>query len=1060
MPSEIESRYEPSSLEERIEAFWIKNNIYLRSKEKNKNNKPFFFVDGPPYTTGNIHLGTAWNKVIKDVVLRYRSMNGDYLIDRAGWDMHGLPIEVKIEEKLGFRSKKDIEQFGVAEFTDACKRFALDNLAEMTEQFKRLGVWLDWEDPYMTLKNEYIEAAWWTMKRADEKDLLFEGYRVVNWCPRCETAIADAEVEYADKTDPSIFVKFPIIGSGENASILIWTTTPWTIPSNIAVAINPAFEYAKVKAYREGKSEILIFAHDLIEPVLKKARYEDYEVLERFSGEDLVGVRYEHPLADLIPKQCEFDHSVYPAEFVEMDNTGCVHIAPGHGPDDFNLGQKYGLVVFCPVEEDGTYSEDAGEYAGLNVQSVHERVLSDLEDRGRLLWREDVTHRYGHCWRCQTPIIYRATRQWFLRISELKDAMLAEIKKVKWYPEWAGLSRFYDWVAGAEDWCISRQRYWGIPLPIWICDLCRASKVIGGMAELRELGGIEDEIELHRPYVDEIEIRCSECGGVMHRVADVCDVWFDSAVASWATLRFPAVKEDFNKLWPADWITEGHDQTRGWFYSQLGASVISFGVAPYKSVLMHGFTLDNLGNKMSKSLGNMVEPVEVISRYGVDSLRIYLLSSSAPWDDLKFNWNEVAIRNRMLNILWNVYRFPLPYMILDEFNPEEISADQINQHLRIEDRWMLSRINSLIRKVDEMMAVYELHRAARSIETFVLEDLSRWYVQLTRPRTWIEKDDPDKLAAYWTLYETMRLLTLTMAPFTPFITEEIYQNLVRGFDKNAPDSVHLCDWPGVDESAIDPVLEKSMEIAREIVEAASNARQKLKRKLRWPVEEVVVVSSSEEVKEAVRILSDVIAKQTNTRKITLLDEGEMWDRLSLEVVPDPSKIGPVFKKDAGKVIKMLKECDAISLKQALEEDGSYNLDDVTTVTDEMVRFREVTPDDVSVSEFREGIVYVDCVLTDEIRAEGFAREIVRRVQEMRKEMNLKMDDRVDLTLLIPDEEIRKLISPWIDHISGEVRASSIAVGGDLVLSGEHIREWDVEGFRITISLSCARDEDE
>ncbi len=1051
MLREIESRYEPLSLEKRIEDFWVKNKIYSKTRAKNRGNEPFFFVDGPPYTTGSIHLGTAWNKVIKDTVLRYRSMQGYYLIDRAGWDMHGLPIEVKIEEKLGFRSKKDIERFGVARFIGECRAFAIENRRKMTEQFKRLGVWLNWDDPYMTLKDEYIEAAWWTMKRAWEKNLLFKGERVVNWCPRCETAIADAEVEYADKRDPSIFVRFRIKGR-DGEAILIWTTTPWTIPSNIAVAINPSFDYARVRAYKDGKSEILIFAYDLIEPVLKKARFEDYEVLERFSGESLIGIEYEHPLSDLIPIQREFDHRIYGAGFVEMDNTGCVHIAPGHGPDDFDLGKEHGLPIFCPVSEDGTYTEDLGRYAGLNVRDVNETVLSDLDERGLLLWREEVTHRYGHCWRCKTPIIYRATEQWFLKMSELKDLMLSEIEKVKWYPEWAGMSRFRDWISGAEDWCISRQRYWGIPLPIWVCDSCGDFRVIGGKDELRELGGIEEDLELHRPFVDDVKIRCA-CGGVMERVEDVCDVWFDSAVASWATLRFPKVREDFERLWPAHWITEGHDQTRGWFYSQLGASVVSFGVAPYRSVLMHGFTLDDAGNKMSKSLGNMVEPGDVISKFGVDSLRFYLLSSNAPWEDLRFNWNEVANRNRMLNIFWNVYRFPLPYMILDHFDPRKVSYDTIRDHLRVEDRWMLSRVNSLIRRVDEAMEVYELHRATRAIEEFVLEDLSRWYIQLVRPRTWIERDDPDKIAAYYTLFETMRILTLVMAPFTPFVVEEIYQNLIRGFYDDAEESIHLCRWPEADEQLIDPSLERSMEVAREIVEAASNARQKLKRKLRWPVKEVVIVSSSGDVRDAIERLRDVILKQTNAKKITLLREGERWERLSLEAVPDRSKIGPVFKKEAGRVIELIKRCDPRMLESALNEEGSYKLDDDILITPDMVSFREVIPEDVSVSTFQSGTVYVDCELTDEIKGEGFAREVIRRAQEMRKEMDLKMEERVDLSIKIPDENVLELIKPWMDHIAGEVRAEQVELGVDPGLRGDYIREWDVEGIKMEIALS-------
>ncbi|MDY6958496.1 MAG: isoleucine--tRNA ligase, partial [Halobacteriota archaeon] len=761
MIKEISSKYDAQSIESKVHTFWDDENIYRLVREKNDGNKKYLFVDGPPYTTGKVHLGTAWNKVIKDCRLRYISMNGYSLQDRAGWDMHGLPIEVKVEEMLGFNSKKDIESYGIDNFIEECKKFALKNKDEMTEQFKMLGAWLDWEDPYMTIKPEYIEAAWWTIKRAHEKNLLDRGSRVISWCPRCETAIAESEIEYRDVSDPSIFVKFPIKGE-DDTYIVIWTTTPWTLPSNIAVAVHPSFEYAKVKAVKDGKSETLIIAFDLVEDVLRKGRYQDYEILEKVSGSDLEGLAYIHPLAENVPKQKEFAHNVYPADFVTMENSGCVHIAPGHGPDDFALGKKYGLPIFCPVDSRGEFKEDAGKYARENVKKANPQILNDLEDSDLLLSTESITHRYGHCWRCDTPIIYLTTEQWFLRVTELKEDMLREIGRVEWYPDWAGKARFYDWVSDIRDWCISRQRYWGIPLPIWTCT-CGKLDVIGTIDELREKAIDYKETDIHIPYIDDVHLEC-ECGEEMSRVSDVLDVWFDSAVASWAGLHFPARSDLFEEWWPAEWITEGHDQTRGWFYSQLGASMVAFGKAPYKSVLMHGFTLDAGGKKMSKSLGNVIDPEEVVNKYGADTLRLYVLGSSAPWDDLKFNWEEVKNVNRTLNILWNVYRFPLPYMALDDFDPSSTSYEDVKDSLRREDRWILSRLQSLIAGIDEKIEVYELQKVARMLSDFILEDLSRWYVQLVRPRTWIEKNDPDKIAAYYTIYEVLTTLTKILAP--------------------------------------------------------------------------------------------------------------------------------------------------------------------------------------------------------------------------------------------------------------------------------------------------------
>lgn len=1055
MLEEITSQYSPGKLEKEIQELWETSNAYSKVREHRKGGKRFFFVDGPPYTTGHIHLGTAWNKIIKDSILRYRSMKACDIQDRAGWDMHGLPIEVKVEGVLGFTSKKDIEAYGVGNFIEKCKEFALMQKDAMTQQFRMLGVWLDWEDPYMTLRDEYIEAAWWTLKRAQEKHLLEQGKRVVNWCPRCETAIADSEVEYSDRDDPSIFVKFKLKDE-ENTFVVIWTTTPWTIPSNIAVAVQPSFEYSKVWAKSsDGREETLIIATSLVEAVLKKGRYTDFKVLGSMLGEQILSMAYEHPLVDKVPRQASMAHNIYPGDFVTAENTGCVHIAPGHGMDDFELGLKHGLPVFCPVGPDGRYTEAAGDYAGMHIRDANAVVIEDLKQRGLLLAKGKINHRYGHCWRCKTPIIFLATEQWFIKISDLKEQMLSEIQQINWYPSWAGSARFKDWVEGARDWCVSRQRYWGIPIPVWKCRTCESMRVIGTKKELIELAGLSKDIELHRPYVDAVTFKC-QCGGTMGRVEDVFDVWFDSAVASWATLRFPQHSEELDKWWPADFITEGHDQTRGWFYSQLGASMVAFGKAPYKSVLMHGFTLDGEGKKMSKSLGNVIEPGDVIAKYGADTLRCFVLSANAPWEDLKFNSEEIATINRTLNILWNVYRFPLPYMVLDSFDPSKVSLASVKEHMRKEDKWILSRAQTLINDVDKAMEQYTLHRALRAINEFVLEDLSRWYVQLIRPRTWVEADDPDKLAVYRVLYEVFVITTKVIAPFMPHLAEEMYQNLVRNVYPDAPISVHMNDWPIADGSLVDKELETHMDMIRSMVEASSNARQKAGRKLRWPVSRIVVTTSNEQVFEAVANLRSVLMDQTNAKDIVLVDVGQAWNELSYEAIPNPSTIGPVFKGDAGKVLNAIKNADVVALRNSLIANGQAEVElsgKMVTITPEMVKFEERLPEMVASAEFNAGTVYVDAKLTRELESEGYAREIIRRVQDMRKELDLAVDRNISVGIRISDRKVLELALCLEQHIAKEIRADVLVMSLDIDATGTLSKDWDVEGISMSIAIS-------
>ena len=1058
---EVTANFDANSIEREVRDYWRTHETYQAVKQHRSAGKAFFFVDGPPYTTGHIHLGTAWNKILKDSLLRYHRMNGMNVIDRAGYDMHGLPIEVKVEQELGFVSKKDIEKFGIHHFIDKCRDFAVKNKKLMDAQFENLGVWLDFPNAYQTVKPEYIEAAWWTLARAEEKGMLERGTRVVNWCPRCETAIADAEVEYWDEKDPSVFVKFPLKGK-THEYLVIWTTTPWTLPANVAVAVAKEFEYARVLAKKGGTEECLWIAEPLVKSVLKRGRYQDFSILEKKTGADLAGWEYDSPLARQVPLQRDIAHKVVIADFVAMENTGMVHIAPGHGWDDYVLGTKEGLAIVCPVDGAGKFREEAGEFSGQYVRDSNENVLVALGDY--LLSQETVVHRYGHCWRCKTPIIFRATSQWFLKASEMRELMLSEVAQVTWYPEWAGSARFYDWIKEARDWCISRQRYWGIPIPVWVCPKCTKYRVIGTIKELEDASGktVKDP---HRPFVDEITVPCS-CGGTMKRVEDIFDVWFDSAVASWATLGFPGKTSEFEKLWPADFITEGQDQTRGWFYSQLGASTIAFGKAPYKSVCMHGFALDAEGKKMSKSLGNVVSPEEVIAKVGVDVLRLYVLSSSAPWDDLKFNWEGVGTINRAINILWNVYRFPLPYMILDHFEPQTKNgvwdAPFVASHLHElpdEDRWIISRVNSVALLVDAATKECQLHRATRELTNFILEDLSRWYVQLVRPRMWLEGESEQKIFAYETIYYVMRRLIGLLAPFCPHITEEIYRNLRCAAD---PASVHLLDWNAGDAALIDAELEPAMELVRSFDDAVQNARQAGKRKLRWPVAEVVVVTNTDAVRAAVTRLNPVCMDRANARSVPVVMG--RWDRIGWYAAPVMKALGPVFGKNAPKVKAAIEKADGNAMKAAIDAGQTFALHDGDAVYEigaPQVTFSEKLPADIFSAPMTDATVYVDVALTPDLEAEGYAREVIRRIQEMRRKLDLAVENFIVVDAAVADKRICDLVrTSWQEGIMEEVRARELSLHNTTEPAPSQaayqiVKEWDVEGVAMTIAISKA-----
>ncbi len=1052
MIKQAESEYKPLELEKSVQDFWARAKVYAKTVAAREKGEDYYFVDGPPYTTGAIHLGQVLNKTVKDAVVRWRRMHGYNVRDQAGYDMHGLPIEVQVEKSLGITNKKEIEELGVEKFVNACRDFSTDLLQKMNVAFRSLGVWLDWDHPYMTIKNEFIEGAWWTFRKAFERGLLYEALRSLQWCSRCETALADAEVEYADETDPSVYVKFPVKDRSDEF-LLIWTTTPWTLPANMAIAVHPDFTYAKVRVSRAGKTEYLWLLEPAVPAVMALGGVKTYEVVSKKKGSDLVGTAYTNPLAAKVPYQRtlagEWVHKVVASEVVEADHTGLVHSAPGHGPEDFELGLRLGLPIFSPVDEHGRFTADAGSYAGHHVRQANSAIVADLRELHALFADETIVHAYGHCWRCKTPLVFRATVQWFLKVTDIKSRMLEEIARVKWYPDWAGAARQRDWTENLRDWCISRQRYWGIPLPIWRCAKCASWTVIGSADGLRKAKGYVPGMDLHRPGIDAVVVTCEQCGGEMRRIKDILDVWWDSGVASWASLGYPGREAEFKRWWPAKWIVEGPDQTRGWFNSQLAAGVIAFDRAPYDAVLMHGWVNGPDGRQMHKSLGNVIEPSTVIAQFGVDALRFYVVAVNAIWEDITFQEGGVRTCQRTLNILWNVLRFATTYMTLDRFDPETSDLAALAEHLRPEDRWLLSRLEGLKATFDREMESYSLHRAYRAVDAFILDDLSRWYVKLARERMWIDADDRGKLAAYAVLCEALLTLARLLAPLTPHIAEAVYQRL-----DGRQLSVHLLDWPVAHPGRTDGDLERSMAIVQELVEAVSKERQKGGRKLRWPVALIAATGLTPEASTALASLRAVFLGQTNAKELTVLKEQEEFPGFALVLKPDPATIGKAYKALGPKIASLLTTLPADEIRRGLDR-GGYTLGvegQTVRIEPGMVRFERKLPEGVAVVRTPHGELFIDLRVTRDLQAEGFAREVIRRIQQMRKDVNLDVDDYV-VSALKASRPLAAALEAQKDLVARETRSRILAIG-DKPVQAEYVVEWnDVDGQSLTVGIT-------
>ncbi|NCO96734.1 MAG: isoleucine--tRNA ligase [Candidatus Aenigmarchaeota archaeon CG_4_10_14_0_8_um_filter_37_24] len=850
--------------EEQVQKFWEKNNIPKKALKTNKGKKKFYFLDGPPYATGYIHLGTAWNKVLKDSFLRYKRMKGFDVWSQPGYDTHGLPIENKVEKKLNMKSKQDIEKMGVEEFNKECRKFATEFISIMNNQFFNLGVWMDWDNPYLTLNKSYIDGAWYTFKVGFDKGLLYKDKYSVTVCPHCETAVAYNEIEYQNVSDSSLYVKFPVKGE-KKTYLLIWTTTPWTLPSNTGIIAKPDARYSYVKV----GNDTLIFAEALVDKVMEKAKIAEYETEKVVLGEDLEGMEYIHPLSDIFPFHKNIKNAwrvVLSDQFVTLeDGSGLVHCAPGHGEEDYKVGKENGLPIVSPLNMNGTYNEECGKYSGRFVKDVDIDMTQEFSERGMLFAAEKISHDYPFCWRCSSPLIFMAVPQWFFRVTEIRKKLIEENKKVNWIPEWAG-KRFNNWLESLGDWPVTRQRYWGIPLPIWECGKCEYTKVIGSSDELPER--LED---LHRPYVDEVFLNCDKCGSRMKRIPDVLDVWFDSGLAAWASLGYPKKKDLFKKLWPNDFNLEGPDQIRGWWNSQMITSVITFDRRPYENILFHGFVLDAHGNKMSKSKGNIVAPEDIIEKYGRDVLRYYFLSSPA-WNDFYFNWPEVDTAAKTLNIVRNTFQFVKIYVT--EFPKNKPKLEK-------EDEWLLSRLHSTIQEYDDYFSKYQNHKSIEALQKFILDDYSRWYIKLIRERTWPGYQGKDKESAFYTIMTVVDALTKMLAPICPYIAEQGYQDVVKALI-GGEESVHLFSLPEVDKTMLNKELEKEMELVQVLVENSLAARQKVNLKLKWPVKEMIIVSKEKLVKDAVENLSNILGKMANAKSVKVVEKDPEGELSSIE----------------------------------------------------------------------------------------------------------------------------------------------------------------------------------
>lgn len=1008
--------YKHTEIEPELVRHWAHNKIIEKLRKKNKNGEPWSFLQGPPYTSGKVHLGTAWNTVLKDMSLRYKRMQGFDVWDRNGYDVHGLPTAHKVMAKHGLKYKEDIEKFGVAKFIEECINFSLEMGEQMTKDFLRMGSTLDYTDTYMALKNEYMEAEWWLIKQAWKKKRLYLGEKVMTWCADCETALAKHECEYKEVKDDSIFLKFKVKGK-DNEYLIIWTTTPWTIPFNLGIMVNPELDYVKAKV----GEEVWILGKSLAAPVVQSVADKKMEIAEEFKGADLEGVEYEHPWFDLIPgmKELKQEHPsihtvVLSKEFVDFTaGSGLVHMAPGCGPEDYEVGRENGIPPYNNLSEQGEFPAD-GPFAGRIAKKDDAKFIEDLKEVGALIASTEVEHDYPHCWRCHKGVIFRTTKQWFFKIEDLKDVMIKENDNVHWVPK---TQAFDVWTSHLRDNSITRQRYWGTPVPIWKCSNCENVEVIGSVKELEEKGAKVPK-NLHRPWIDEVEWTC-KCHGKMKRIPDIIDVWIDAGVCSWACLYYPQRKDYFEKFFPADFILEATEQVRLWFSMLSICSQLGFEKNCYKNVYMHGMLLGVDGQKMSKSLGNIISPYELIDKHGADGMRYYVCSVNAG-QEMKFSWEEAALKGRHLNVLWNIHKLLISLAKENNLNP--YSMNVVSDLFSVEEKYILSRLNQTIKDVTALFDEYRLDETIKLVENLFL-DLSRTYVQLIREKSAVGSSSDKENVVYvlgHVLFEVLKLFS----PVCPFITEAMFLNLKSEFDLKE-ESVHHWKWPVCDNSLIDNALEMKMKVAESVIQSTLNAREKINRGLRWPCQEVVVVSEEENVRKAVKEMEEIIKKQTNIKKVVV--RGKM-EGVSEKLRSDFEKIGPAYGLLSPKIIAKLATESPQSILRHVDDGGyKFKIDGQEVVIKrEHLMIEKDIPYPYKESEFKNGFVYLNQEMTDDLESEGFARELMRRVQGLRKKAGLEKTDKIVLFIGM-DADVLAGVKKFDDDIKLKCGASKIVL---------------------------------
>ncbi len=1005
--------------EEKVLKFWKENRIFEKTLEKTKDGEEFSFYDGPPTANGKPHIGHILTRVMKDIIPRFKTMKGYHATRKAGWDTHGLPVELEVEKQLGMDGKQDIEKYGIEPFIQKCKESVWKYKTEWEKMSDRVGYWVDMEHPYVTYDDNYIESEWWSLKNIFDRGLIYKGHKIVPYCPRCGTALSSHEVAqgYKDVEEKTAVAAFKVKGE-EETYVLAWTTTPWTLPSNVALCMNPDYDYVKI----ESKGAKFILAKERVHVFFNEG---EYSVIEEKKGADYEGLTYE-PLYACY-KGVKNAYRVVTDGYVTLDEgTGVVHIAPAFGEDDARVGRKYDLPFVQMVDDRGNMAEGA-PFAGTFCKDADKLILKDLKEKGLLFKTLTVTHSYPFCWRCDTPLLYYARSTWFISMTKVKEELLKNNASVNWIPDSIGKGRMGNFLENVIDWGLSRERYWGTPLPIWVCDDCGETIAIGSKAELKEKGGIEGDIELHKPYVDKITIKCPKCGKTMHRTPEVIDCWYDSGSMPFAQLHYPFENKDkFEKTFPAQFISEAVDQTRGWFYTLLAISTLMFDKAPFKNCIVLGHVNDKNGIKMSKHKGNVVDPWSVLDKQGADAVRWYFYTNSSPWIPSRFYGEAVSeVQRKFLGTLFNTYSFYVLYAEIDKFNPTEYKLSDCK--LSVMDKWILSAMNTLIKFVDDSLENYKITEAAREIGDFV-DKLSNWYVRRCRERYWGSEMTEDKKAAYMTLYTVLEATARLVAPFVPFIAEEIYRNIVCSVDASAPESVHLTSFPTADENYIDSALERGMAIAEEAAVLGRAARNAASVKNRQPLNEILLCG--EHVGELSENMLAIIRDELNVKSIEYV--ADAGDYVSYSVKPQLKTLGPKYGAKLGKIRAYLTENPekvVSGLRGADEYSFTVDGEEIALGKDDVL-ITVLNKEGYSVQSGGGITVILDVTLTPELIEEGYMREIVSKVQTMRKDSGFEVTDHIAL-YYDGDAEIEAVIEKYKDEIAGDVLADRVEKKSDL-----------------------------